>query len=180
MRRPVKNRNKVSPDFKYNSLLVEKFINYIMQDGKKNTARKILYGVFDDIQENLKTDPLELFEEVIRSVGPTMEVRSRRVGGANYQVPTEVRPERKIALAMRWIKDAASSKKGSPMRKRLYEEIVACSKGEGESIKKRDNVHKMAEANRAFAHFGFKKRPRPVMTTPRPTTSVVTQASDAA
>lgn len=163
MRRPVKNRNKVSPDFKYNSLLVEKFINYLMEDGKKNAARKILYGTLDDIKENLKTDPLELFENVIKSVGPTMEVRSRRVGGANYQVPMEVRPERKVALAMRWIKEAASSKKGSPMRKRLFDELVACSKNEGESIKKRDNVHKMAEANRAFAHFGFsgKNRPRP-------------------
>ncbi len=165
MRRPVKNRNKVSPDFKYQSKLVEKFINYIMEDGKKNAARKIVYGVFDDIQENLKTDPLELFEKVIKDVGPAMEVRSRRVGGANYQVPMEVRPERKIALAMRWIKEAAANKKGSAMRKRLFDELVACSKNEGESIKKRDNVLKMAEANRAFAHFGFaKKRPTSTVT----------------
>lgn len=147
----------------YQSTLVEKFINYIMESGKKNAARKIMYGVFEDIKENLKTDPLELFENVIKSVGPNMEVRSRRVGGANYQVPMEVRQERKIALAMRWIKEAANSKKGSPMRKRLFDELVACSKNEGEAIKKRDNVHKMAEANRAFAHFGFsgKNRPRP-------------------
>lgn len=178
MRRPVKNRNKVKPDFKYNSLLVEKFINYLMEDGKKNAARKILYGTLDDIQENLKTDPLELFENVIKSVGPTMEVRSRRVGGANYQVPMEVRPERKVALAMRWIKEAASSKKGSPMRKRLFDELVACSKNEGESIKKRDNVHKMAEANRAFAHFGFaKNRPRPTAGAPREAATITPSAA---
>lgn len=182
MRRPVKNRNKVKPDFMYQSTLVEKFINYIMESGKKNAARKILYGVFADIKTNLKTDPLELFENVIKSVGPTMEVRSRRVGGANYQVPMEVRPERKIALAMRWIKEAASSKKGSPMKKRLFDELVACSKNEGEAIKKRDNVHKMAEANRAFAHFGFSgnKRPRPVATTAPREAATVTPAPVAA
>ena len=181
MRRPVKNRNKVKPDFKYQSALVEKFINYIMDSGKKNTARKIVYGVFDDIKANLKTDPLELFQNVIKSVGPVMEVRSRRVGGANYQVPMEVRPERKVALAMRWIKEAASAKKGSPMRERLYNELVACNKNEGEAIKKRDNVHKMAEANRAFAHFGFsgnkKRQPAVASTAPTAPIAAPTQAA---
>jgi small subunit ribosomal protein S7 len=156
MRRPVKNRNIVGPDMKYNSTKVEKFINSVMWDGKKSTARKVVYDAFDIIQEKTKVEsPLEVFEEAIRNVGPQMEIRSRRVGGANYQVPREVRPERKQALAYRWILIAARARKGMPMANRLAEEIIAASKNEGPAIKKKDDTHKMAESNKAFAHFAW-------------------------
>lgn len=156
MRRKVKNRNMVSPDLIYGSTKVEKFINYVMEEGKKNTARKIVYGAFDIMKEkNKEIEPLEVFDLAMKNTGPLMEVRSRRVGGANYQVPREVRPERRAALSMRWILDAAKSKKGRPIHQRLADELLAASKNEGEAVKKRENVHKMAEANKAFAHFAF-------------------------
>ena len=156
MRRKVKNRNEVEPDMVYNSVKVEKFINYVMMGGKKNTARKVVYGSFDLIKEKTgNKNPLEAFDSAIKNAGPTMEVRSRRVGGANYQVPREVRPERRLALAMRWILASAKSKKGSPMHKRLADELIAASQGEGEAVKKKENTHKMAEANKAFAHFAW-------------------------
>ncbi len=155
MRRPVKNRNIVGPDMVYNSEKVEKFINYVMLSGKKNTARKIVYGAFDIIKEETKQDPLETFDAALKNTGPTMEVRSRRVGGANYQVPREVRPERRMALSMRWILDASRSKKGAPMHQKLAQELILASKNEGEAVKKRENTHKMAEANKAFAHFAW-------------------------
>jgi len=155
MRGKVKNRNIPGPDHKYQSEKVNKFINYIMERGKKNTARAILYGVFDDIKEKDKQDPLKVFESALKNTSPNMEVRSRRIGGANYQVPREVRPERQLSLSMRWILDSAKNKKGSSIRKRLYDEIIAASKNEGDAVKKKENVHKMAEANRAFAHFAF-------------------------
>ncbi len=157
MRRHVKNRNIPPPDSVYKSAKVAKFINYIMERGKKNTARGIVYGVFEDIKKETNKDPVEVFEEALRNTGPLMEVRSRRIGGANYQVPREVRPERRLALALRWIIGAAYSKKGSPMRKKLAGELISASKNEGEAVKKRENVHKMAEANRAFAHFSWGK-----------------------
>ncbi|OHA84890.1 MAG: 30S ribosomal protein S7 [Candidatus Yonathbacteria bacterium RIFOXYC1_FULL_52_10] len=156
MRRPVKNRNIVKPDLIHDSMKVEKFINHVMKEGKKNTARKIVYGSFDVIKEKLKTeDPLEVFELALKNAGPIVEIRSRRVGGANYLVPREVRTERRLALAMRWILEAARSKKGTPMHMKLADELIAASKNEGEAIKKRDNTHKMAEANKAFAHFAW-------------------------
>lgn len=156
MRRPVKNRNIVGPDSKYNSVKVEKFINSVMLDGKKSTARKVVYDALDYIKEKAKVEsPLELFEEAIRNVGPAMEIRSRRVGGANYQVPREVRPERKQALAFRWILIAARARKGVPMHERLGEELIAASKNEGPAIKKREDTHRMADANKAFAHFAW-------------------------
>lgn len=156
MRRKVKNRNKVKPDVVFNSEKVEKFINYVMERGKKNTARKVVYSSFDLIKEKAKVaDPMEVFDTALKNTGPTMEVRSRRVGGANYQVPREVRPERRSYLSMKWIIDAAKAKKGKPMAERLSEEIILASKNEGEAIKKRENVHKMAEANKAFAHFAW-------------------------
>ena len=154
MRRPIKRRTPIGPDHKYDSVKVAQFINYIMLDGKKNIARKVVYGAMGDLSADKQT-PLEIFEEALRNTGPTMEVRSRRIGGATYQVPREVRPERRQALAMRWIIEAARSKKGSTMRKRLLEEITAASKNEGEAVKRRENTHKMAEANRAFAHFSW-------------------------
>ena len=155
MRRPVKNRNIVGPDIKYSSTKVEKFINYIMKWGQKSTARRVVYSAFDEIKEKTKQEPLEVFETALRNVGPQMEVRSRRVGGANYQVPREVRPERKMALSYRWIIDAARSRKGAPMHKRLAEELIAASKNEGPAVKKREDTHKMAESNKAFAHFAW-------------------------
>lgn len=156
MRRKVKNRNVVKPDFKYNSVILEQFVNYIMDSGKKNTARKVVYAALEEIKTELKHDnPLEVFEAAIRNAGPVAEVRSRRIGGATYQVPREVRPARKTSLAMRWIIGAAKAKKGMPMAKRLKEELIAASKNEGEAVKKRENTMKMAEANRAFAHFAW-------------------------
>ena len=156
MRRKVKNRNIVKPELKFNNERVAKFINYIMESGKKNTARTIVYKALDVIKEKEKTeDPMIVFEEALRNAGPTVEVRSRRVGGANYQVPREVRPERRLQLAMRWIVEAARGKKGKPMHEKLADELILASKNEGEAIRKRENVHKMAESNKAFAHFAW-------------------------
>ncbi len=156
MRGIVKNRNIPKPDIAFNSQKVEKFINYIMESGKKNTARKIVYTAFDLIKNKAKVEsPMEIFDTALKNTGPTMEVRSRRVGGANYQVPREVRPERRVYLSMKWIIDSAKSKKGKPMAEKLSEEIILASKNEGDAVKKRENVHKMAESNKAFAHFAW-------------------------
>jgi len=156
MRRPVKNRNIPGTDLKFNSLRVEKFINSVMWDGKKSTARKVVYDAFDIIKEKTKIEnPVEIFETAVRNVGPMMEIRSRRVGGANYQVPREVRAERKQALAFRWILIAARGGKGKPMAQKLATELMAAANNEGPAIKKRDDTHRMAEANKAFAHFAW-------------------------
>jgi small subunit ribosomal protein S7 len=156
MRRKVNNRNIVGPDSVYTSVKVGKLINYIMDSGKKNTARVAVYKCFDVIKEKAKvTDPMEIFEAALKNTSPAMEVRSRRVGGANYQVPREVRPERRQALSMKWIVEAARSKKGAPIHEKLADEIILASKNEGEAVKKRENTHKMAEANKAFAHFAW-------------------------
>jgi small subunit ribosomal protein S7 len=156
MRRKVNNRNIVSPDFIYNSEKLEKFINYIMWSGKKETARKVMYSAFDIIKEKTgNPNPLEIFDLALRNAGPMTEVRSKRIGGANYQVPVEVRAERRLALAMRWIRDAARGGKGRPMHLKLADELIAASKNEGAAIKKKEDTHKMAEANKAFAHFAW-------------------------
>ena len=156
MRRKVTNRNIVEADMKYNSTKVGKFINYVMWSGKKNTAENIVYGAFDYITEKNPDMPaIEVFDLAIKNAGPLIEVRSRRIGGANYQVPREVRPERRQALAFRWIRDAARGKKGMPMHIRLADELILASKNEGAAVKKRDDTHKMAEANKAFAHFAW-------------------------
>ncbi|MBP6908426.1 MAG: 30S ribosomal protein S7 [Candidatus Pacebacteria bacterium] len=156
MRRKVTNRNIVEPDIMYNSQKLGKFINNIMLDGKKETARKAVYKAFDIIKEKTgNPNPLEVFDTAIKNAGPLVEVRSRRIGGANYQVPREVRPERRTALAMRWIINAARGKKGSPIHEKLAEELILASKNEGIAIKKRDDTHKMAESNKAFAHFAW-------------------------
>src|SRR3989339_2214473 len=157
MRRPVKKPTRIKPDQKYNSIKVSKLINYIMERGKKNAARDVVYGAFEAIAEKTKKDPLEIYEEALNIIGPSMEIRSKRVGGANYQVPHEVRPERKLALALRWTIDAAKSKKAKPMARKLADEILAADKNEGDAVRKRENVHKMAEANRAFAHFALNR-----------------------
>jgi small subunit ribosomal protein S7 len=156
MRRKIKNRNIVKPDFVYNSEKLEKFINYIMWSGKKETARKVMYKAFDVVKEKTgNPNPLEIFDLAMKNAGPLTEVRSKRIGGANYQVPREVRPERRLALAMRWIRDAARAKKGQEMHLKLADELIAASKNEGSAIKKKDDTHKMAEANKAFAHFAW-------------------------
>lgn len=156
MRRKLKAKPKITPDSVYDSEKVAKFINYVMERGKKVTARGVVYRALDKIKEDTKNpNPLEVFETALKNTGPTMEVRSRRVGGANYQIPREVRPERRQFLSMKWIVEAARSKKGKPMHEKLAEEIVLASKNEGEAIKKRENTHKMAEANKAFAHFAW-------------------------
>ena len=156
MRRRIKAKHKIEPDYTYDSAKVSKLVNYVMEAGKKNVARKIVYGAFDLIKEKEKTEnPVEVFDTALKNTGPVMEVRSRRVGGANYQVPVEVRPERRLALSMRWIIEAANSKKGKPMHEKLAEELIAASKNEGEAVKKRENTHKMAESNKAFAHFAW-------------------------
>ena len=157
MRRPIKKRPTVSPDVQYNSVEVERLINYVMLRGQKETARKIVYGAFE-VMKNDKDgggDPLEIFMTALRNAGPHMEVRSRRVGGANYQVPREVRPERRLALALRWIIAAARGQKGVPMHKALAQELLLAAKEEGSAVKKKEDTHKMAEANRAFAHFAW-------------------------
>jgi small subunit ribosomal protein S7 len=156
MRRKVSNRNIVAPDDVFASQKVGKLINYVMESGKKNAARKIVYNAFTTIKEKAKVEnAMDVFEEAVRNTSPNMEVRSRRVGGANYQVPVEVRPERKQALSLKWIVGAAKSKKGQPMHIKLADEIISASKNEGEAVKKRENTHKMAEANKAFAHFSW-------------------------
>ncbi len=155
MRRKVKNRNIAGPDLVYDSPKIGKFINYVMESGKKNTARTIVYKALEVVKEQSKTDPVELFETALKNTSPNMEVRSRRVGGANYQIPREVRPERRLALGVKWIIEAARAKKGKPMHMKLAEEIMLAAKNEGEAVRKRENTHKMAEANKAFAHFAW-------------------------
>jgi small subunit ribosomal protein S7 len=156
MRRPIKNPHVVAPDAKYGSVRVEKFINSVMWDGKKSVARKVVYDALDIVKEKTKVEnPVEIFETAIRNVGPAMEIRSRRVGGANYQVPREVRPERKNALAFRWILIAARGGKGKPMAEKLATEIIAASNNEGFAFKKKEDTHRMAESNKAFAHFAW-------------------------
>lgn len=156
MRRKLKAKPKITPDSIYESEKVAKFINYVMLEGKKTTARGVVYRAMEEIKEKSKNpNPLEVFEAALKNTGPTMEVRSRRVGGANYQIPREVRPERRQFLSMKWIVDAARAKKGKPMHEKLAEEIILASNNEGDAIKKRENTHKMAEANKAFAHFAW-------------------------
>jgi small subunit ribosomal protein S7 len=156
MRRKINIKRDLKPDMAYESLKLAKFTNYIMESGKKTIARAIMSDCMTAIKEKAKVEnPLEVFETALRNTAPAMEVRSRRVGGANYQVPREVRPERRSALSMKWIIEAARSKKGKPIAEKLADEIIAASKNEGEAVKKRENVHKMAEANKAFAHFAW-------------------------
>ena len=155
MRRPIKKKNILKPDLKFNNEKVEKLINYVMLDGKKEIARKVVYGAFDIIKEKTGDDPIMVFETAVKNVEPSVEVRSRRVGGANYQVPVEVRPERRLTLALRWMVMFARKKQGMPMKERLAQEILAAYANEGESFKKKEDTHKMAEANKAFAHLAW-------------------------
>lgn len=154
MRRPIKNKPVRQPDLEYKSEAVSRFINTVMLDGKKDTARKVVYDALELLKKD-GADPLETFETAIRNVSPLMEVRSRRVGGANYQVPREVPQQRRISLAYRWLINAARAKKGKPMAQKLANEILLAAKNEGEAIKKKDDMHRMAESNKAFAHFAW-------------------------
>jgi small subunit ribosomal protein S7 len=153
MRRKLKSKRVVVADEIYQSPKVSKLMNYVMEKGHKTIARSIVYGAFEDIKEMTKKDPLEVFEAALQNAAPLMEIKTRRVGGANYQIPHEVGPERRLTLGLRWLIEFARAKKGKTMRERLAAEILAASRNEGEAIKRRENVHKMAEANRAFAHF---------------------------
>ncbi len=154
MRRRKAQEREVLADPKYNSKTVGKFINMLMIKGKKSIAEKIIYECFDKVKEQLnEPDALKVFHKAIDNVRPRLEVKPRRVGGATYQVPIEVRQERGTSIALRWIRDFARTKKGKPMQVKLAEEIIAAYKGEGSAIKKRDDTHKMAESNKAFAHF---------------------------
>ncbi|MBI2003004.1 MAG: 30S ribosomal protein S7 [Candidatus Wildermuthbacteria bacterium] len=148
-------KRELEPDPVHKNVMVAKFINQIMREGKKSIARKVVYGAFAIAKERLKKEPLEIFQTAIENVTPLLEVRSRRVGGATYQVPVEVKGARKLSLAFRWILTAARSKKGRPMAEKLADELMAAYKNEGSAVKKREDTHKMAEANRAFAHFAW-------------------------
>ncbi|MDZ7798049.1 MAG: 30S ribosomal protein S7 [Patescibacteria group bacterium] len=147
-------KRDIKPDPKFNNVIVAKFINQIMRRGKKSLAQNLVYKTFDIISEKEKTDPLEVFEKALKNVSPVLEVISRRIGGANYQIPIEVRGDRRMTLAMRWIIKAAQSKKGKQMPEKLASELILAAKKEGSAMSKKEEVHRMAESNRAFAHFG--------------------------
>lgn len=153
MRKRRAEKRYIKPDPKFNDITVSKFINCLMNDGKKSAARKIIYSAFDIIEGKTKKPGLEVFKQALSNVQPVIEVRSRRVGGATYQVPSEVRPERRYALAMRWIKTYASQRGDKTMSQKLAQELISASNNEGSAVKKKDDTHKMAEANKAFAHF---------------------------
>jgi small subunit ribosomal protein S7 len=152
-RRGSSPHRDVVADSKYNEKLVTKFVNTIMNDGKKSIAEKIVYGAFEIIHQKTKDDPMKVFKKALGNVRPAVEVKSRRVGGSTYQVPVEVRPERRNSLALRWIKEYAASRKGRSMMEKLAAELFDAAENRGESVKKREDVHRMAEANKAFAHY---------------------------
>ena len=153
-RREVPKR-EILPDPKFGSVELSKFMNVVMESGKKAVAERIIYGALEQIETKTQKDPLELFNTAINNAKPMVEVKSRRVGGANYQVPVEVRPVRRLALSMRWIKDAARKRSEKSMAQRLANELIDAAEGRGGAMKKRDEVHRMAEANKAFSHFRF-------------------------
>ena len=151
---PVTKRD-VLPDPVYNSKVLTKFINKVMLSGKKGVAEKVVYDAFENIRAKTGKDPLEVFETALKNVMPVLEVRARRVGGANYQVPVEVRPSRRMALAMRWVRESARKRSEKSMGQRLAAELLEAAENRGGAVKKRDEVHRMADANKAFAHFRF-------------------------
>jgi len=141
------------PDAKYGSLVLAKFINFVMYDGRKDTAEKIIYGTLNKIKEKTKDDPIKIFNEAIENIRPNLEVRSRRVGGATYQVPVEVRTKRSQTLALRWLLEATRKRKNKTMSDKLFNELMDASQKKGAAIKKREDTHRMAESNKAFAHY---------------------------
>lgn len=154
-RRRVPPRREVLPDPKFGSITLAKFMNHVMVDGKKSVAEKIIYGAMSTITERGNADPLKVFEDALENIAPLVEVKSRRVGGATYQVPVEVRPDRRNALSMRWLVEYARARGEKSMALRLAGEIMDAAQGRGSAVKKREDVHRMAEANRAFSHYRF-------------------------
>ena len=154
-RRRVAAKREILPDPKFGNITLAKFMNHVMVSGKKSVAERIVYGALDIVEERLKKSPVEVFEEALDNVAPLVEVKSRRVGGATYQVPVEVRPSRRTALAMRWFVDYARSRGEKSMPQRLAGELIDAVQGKGGAVKKREDVHRMAEANKAFSHFRF-------------------------
>ena len=152
-RRRAAEKRTILPDHKYKDLVLAKFMNRIMLDGKKSTSEKIVYGAFEIVSKKTDKTPIEFFHEALNNVKPSLEVRSRRVGGATYQVPVEVKSNRGQALALRWLIDATRKRKNKTMSDKLYSEIIDASQNKGSAIKKREDTHKMAESNKAFAHF---------------------------
>jgi len=155
MSRKKKTRHQIPPDPVYNNVTVARFINQVMKQGKKTIARKIVYKSLDIIKEKTKKDPLEVFEQALANAAPSLEVKPKRIGGATYQVPREVKRERRLTLAMRWIIQAAKLKKGKSMKEKLAEELIGAANNTGWAVKKKEDTHRMAEANRAFAHFAW-------------------------
>ena len=154
-RRRVAAKREILPDPKFGNITLAKFMNHVMVSGKKSVAERIVYGALDIVEERLKKSPVEVFEEALDNVAPLVEVKSRRVGGATYQVPVEVRPSRRTALAMRWLVDYARSRGEKSRPQRLAGELIDAVQGKGGAVKKREDVHRMAEANKAFSHFRF-------------------------
>jgi small subunit ribosomal protein S7 len=146
-------KRKIEGDARYNDVDIAKFINYIMKNGKKTVAQGIVYDAFDIIKDKTKQDPRHIFNKALKKISPLLEVRGKRIGGANYQVPYQVRGDRRFTLGCRWLIEASTERKGKPMKEKLAAEILAASEGEGAAVRKRENVHKMAESNKAFAHF---------------------------
>jgi small subunit ribosomal protein S7 len=153
MRKKRAERRMVIPDAKYNDVTVARFINNLMQGGKKSTARNILYGALDIVVDKTQQEPIEVLRRALQNASPAVEVRSRRVGGSTYQVPMEVRPDRRAALGIRWLIRFATERRDRSMHEKLAAELIAASNGEGGAVKKREDVHRMAESNKAFAHF---------------------------
>lgn len=154
-RRRVVAKREILPDAKFGNVTLAKFMNHIMVSGKKAVAERIVYGALDIVQEKLNRDPIEVFDEALENIAPLVEVKSRRVGGATYQVPVEVRPSRRSALAMRWLVDYSRGRGEKSMVQRLAGELIDASQSKGSAVKKREDVHRMAEANKAFSHFRF-------------------------
>ena len=154
-RRRVVAKREILPDPKFGNITLAKFMNHVMVSGKKSVAERIVYGALEMVEERLKSDPLEAFELALENIAPMVEVKSRRVGGATYQVPVEVRVSRRGALAMRWLVDHARARGEKSMAQRLAGEVIDASQGKGGAVKKREDVHRMAEANKAFSHFRF-------------------------
>ena len=152
-RRARATKRAMTPDAKYNSEDLARFINKIMLDGKKSKAERIVYEALDIIEKETKKNPLDIFEQALKNATPVIEVKPRRVGGATYQVPIDIRADRRVALAMRWLRDSARARKGKPMPERLAAELIDASRGQGTTIKKREDTHRMAEANKAFVHY---------------------------
>lgn len=155
MRRKRNIKRTIQPDYKYGSAVAAKAINYLMKGGKKTVAQKILYGCFDIINKKTGKEPLEVFELAVKNTSPLVEIKSKRIGGANYQVPREVRGERKLALSLRWLIQISRAKKGKPMAQKFAEEILLAANNEGAAVKKRQDTQRMAEANKAFAHLSW-------------------------